>query len=46
LLIYLKEKWMILGLVEKENSYIAALLMDFILKNKAKREVFIGQISR
>ena len=41
-----KEKWMIFGLGEKENSAIAALLMNFILKNKAKRGVFIGQISR
>jgi len=37
-----KEKWMIFVLVEEENSAIAALLMNFILKIKAKRDFFIG----
>jgi len=46
LLIYSKEKWMIFGLFEKENSAIATLLMNFILKKKAKRDVFIEQSSR
>ena len=45
MLICLKEKWLIFGLGEKENSVIAALSMDFILKNKIKRDIFIGQIS-
>ena len=37
---------MIFVLGEKENPAIAALLMNFILKHKAKRGIFIGQISR
>lgn len=38
-------KWKFFVLVEKEKSVIAGLLVTFILKNKAKRDVLYGEIS-